>query len=124
MAGIDKLKTSEAAEPPKPAAKPRVRKPKPAAVKLGSMQTYTLTDGDAITINKRRADSQRYIHAHRKQATGVIIHVGSRVEGGDQVPAIVTKVDKKLFNVRCVLDGNDDYWLQNVEKGKGPGKIK
>ena len=81
---------------------------------IGSIVLYTLSSQDAEAINRRRDDATKHMDAHRANANGVMVHVGNRVEQGQQFPMIITRVwgpdATSLVNGTVMLDGSDTYW--------------
>ncbi|MEU8279799.1 hypothetical protein ACFYOK_04625 [Microbispora bryophytorum] len=99
---------------------------------IGALVNYTLNEGDAKTINKRREDFHAYQHAHTPSAepgqpgaTGHQAHVGNFAEAGQVYPAIVVRVWESSFNsanLQVLLDGNDTYWATSRSEGDQPGR--
>lgn len=81
---------------------------------------YTLSDQDAVLINKRRDDSfvSQTVHS---------AVVGNMARGGDVYPAIVVRVFEGgtevngVCNLQVMLDGNDTYWATSRTEGAEPG---
>ena len=80
----------------------------------GRIVTYCLSAQDADQINRRRADASRNAQSH--PADGTQVHVGNPVIEGEEVAAVITAVHHNtLVNLKCLLDGNDDYWRPSTE---------
>lgn len=79
---------------------------------LGRIVHYTLTDGDAQAVNRRRAATSRWA-----ETTGEQLHVGSRVSPGDVFPAMVVQAGEPT-NLQVFLDGNDVLWVERVEPSR------
>ncbi len=95
---------------------------------IGRIVLYTLTEHDAIAINKRRADAHAHITDHQRHATGVVVHTGNTVSAGDVYPLVITRTwgedtPDRLVNGQLLLDGNDTYWVTSVSDGQGPGRF-
>ena len=90
---------------------------------------FILSDQDAKEINKRRKDADL---ARSQRATnnidvinvqGFQEHVGNQVVAGEHVLMVIVKVWNKesgYINGKCLLDGNDGYWVTSVSPGDGP----
>ena len=100
---------------------------------IGRIVLYTLTSEDAEAINRRRDHATKHMDAHRANANGVMVHVGNRVEQGQQFPMIITRVwgpDARhrstiLVNGTVMLDGSDTYWatsrgVDTTDQAKAP----
>ena len=92
---------------------------------IGRIVHYQLTEDDAAQINKRRADAEMHMREHRKNATGVQIHVGNVVRMGETFPMMITKVyetdtDNHVAG-QVYLDGNDAYWVRAARFGSAAG---
>lgn len=95
---------------------------------IGRVVHYTLTDGDATEINRRRQD---FASANTlpegtsgQPATGFQAHVGNHAEAGQVFPATVVRVFHPTVttaNLQVALDGNDTYWATSRTEGEGPG---
>jgi hypothetical protein len=94
------------------------------AVTVGQMVLYTLSEGDAVEVNRRRAHATFHLNAHRERADGSQIHVGNEVAGGDVFPMVVVGVEGSgslaAVNGQVMLDGNDTLWVRLVREGSGP----
>jgi hypothetical protein len=92
----------------------------------GRMVHYVLSYEDAKQINRRRTDSGS-IHKRMDSGTwpeGAQAHIGNAVDMGEHVPAVIVYVwsDSGMVNLKCLLDGNDDYWASSIpyESGEPP----
>ena len=93
----------------------------------GRVVEYTLTEGDAEQINRRRADAQASVAAGTVGNTGYALHVGNAVKAGDTYPLIITRVwsgdyaatETTGINGQVLLDGNDTLWVCSVAQGDG-----
>jgi hypothetical protein len=92
---------------------------------VGQRVLYTLTEGDAAEINRRRADYTRHrTIAGEATGTGHMAHVGNAAHAGQQFPGEVVAVFKPnstTANLQVRLDGNDPYWATSRSEGAGPG---
>lgn len=92
---------------------------------IGRIVYYTLSADDAEAINRRRADAQARIEAHRTAKTGVQIHWGNHAAEGMQCPMLIVKVwgadPGSAVNGQVFLDGNDVFWATSRCVGEGPG---
>lgn len=94
------------------------------ALSIGRIVHYTLSEDDALQINKRRKDAKNLNAAGvtlASQELGAQIHVGNEVRAGEQYPATIVRVFEaaKSANLRVWLDGNDDLWACSVSEGAG-----
>jgi hypothetical protein len=94
---------------PKPAE--TKAEPKPTTtVKLGEMLHYRVGKDDANERNDLRKTA-----AHQ--------HQGHKLDAGEVVPFIVTKLGNDgKFNGQAFLDGNDSLWVKNVTLGDEDGQ--
>lgn len=99
---------------------------------VGALVLYTLGEGDAADINRRRADAGahgRKHPAHTAEAgepgrTGHVAHVGNGAQAGQVYPALVVRDWEEpsgTVNLQVMLDGNDVYWATSRTPGEGPG---
>lgn len=92
---------------------------------IGRIVHYTLSEGDAETINHRRADAEVHRDYHRANANGVQVHVGNAVLPGQTYPMVITRVwgdqSSSAVNGQVLLDGNDTYWATSATVGEGGG---
>ena len=97
---------------------------------LGRIVHYTLTDGDATAVTKRRNDAAANRAVHPDEDNGYIAHVGNAVSGGDVYPLIITRVwafpdrvtEESQINGQVLLDGNDCLWVTSAGQGDQPGQ--
>lgn len=84
---------------------------KPAAtVKLGEVLHYRIGKEDAAERNDLRKTA-----AHQ--------HQGHKIDTGEVVPFIVTKLGNDgKFNGQAFLDGNDTLWVKNTTLGEEDGQ--
>ena len=75
----------------------------------------------AEQINKRRADAARELDYHRWKKNGAMINVGNPVDAGQIVPARIVAVwgdtPESAVDLKCFLDGRDDYWVTSTTVG-------
>lgn len=96
---------------------------------LGRVVLYTLTEGDAAQINKRRKDFaafQKTIFGNSPApgelgATGHVGHVGNLATVGDVCPAMVVRIWGTCCNLQVLLDGTDTFWATSRSEGDKPG---
>jgi len=96
------------------------------AVSIGRVVLYTLNEVDAEAINRRRYHARVHMEAHRRDARGVVLHVGYSVSAGDEFPAAVMVrrfggAPESRVNLQVLLDGTDTYWATSRYEGEGPG---
>ena len=86
---------------------------------LGRIVLYTLNDSDVQQIDRRRttgaAIAERIAYDSgdpmmKAWPAGAQAHMGNSVTPGQQVPAIITAVWPTSVNLRCILDGTDEFW--------------
>jgi hypothetical protein len=83
---------------------------------IGRIVHYTLSDQDALLINKRRDES---FQAERARS------LGNMARGGDVYPAMVVRVfaggteANGVCNLQVFLDGNDTFWATSRTEGEG-----
>lgn len=85
---------------------------------------YTLTDLDALQVNRRRTNSEsiRVRMAAGTWPEGVQAHVGNPARGGQTVPLLVVVVHPfDRVNGQAFMDGNDQLWVQSAEFSNAPG---
>lgn len=84
----------------------------------GRMVHYILNQWDADSINVRRSDATDVPDRVRagQWPMGAQAHVGNTVEAGEHVPAVIVRVwgQNGMVNLKCLLDGNDDYWASSI----------
>lgn len=106
---------------------------------IGRIVLYTLTEDDAVQINRRRTTGpeiaeriknnslpHREMQLHLEEplpATwpiGAQAHIGNTVEAGEVYPMIVTRVwSDTCVNGQVFLDGNDTLWATSALEGTG-----
>jgi hypothetical protein len=86
--------------------------------KLGHIVIYTLTDGDAEAINRRRVTGV----LGDNWPAGAQAHYGNNVGAGMKFPALIVRLwGGSMVNLQVLLDGNDSYWASSRSAGHGPG---
>lgn len=92
---------------------------------IGRIVHYTLTEKDADAINRRRTTgvsiSERLSAGH--WPAGAQAHIGNKATAGQVVPAMIVAVwpgPELNVNLRCYLDGTDDYWATTVGWNPAP----
>jgi len=94
-----------------------VSKQKPS---LGRVVLYKMPGQYARAINARREDAE--MSRPGASRSGVMVHVGNRVQGGDVFPADIVRVwDDGHVNLQVKLDGNDTFWATSVVEGDEMG---
>ena len=100
---------------PHPAAPAPTPAPPLQLPSIGRVVVYTLTEVDAVAINRRRADARHKEDWYRALKPGAQCHVGNMVHLGDEYPALVVKTwgtgPWQMFNVQVMLDGSDTLWV-------------
>lgn len=93
----------------------------------GRIVLYTLSEDDALAVNRRRDDFATW-HAGAGVGfdTGLIAHVGNATAEGNVYPAMIVRVWSREnpdapVNLQVHLDGNDTYWAPSRIEGTGPG---
>lgn len=87
----------------------------------GRIVQYTLSEQDALSINKRRKDA----HTSGIAATesGAVVHFGNGVSAGDTYPMVIVRcwgsTEESSINGQVLLDGNDTLWVTSVSQGDG-----
>lgn len=88
---------------------------------VGRTVHYVLSENNAATINKRRADAAANQRSITEQNTGFVVHTGNRAEAGQVLPLIITRVwSEGCVNGQLLLDGNDTLWLTSVTEATDP----
>jgi len=91
-------------------------------IQLGDTVLYQLTKQDAEGVNRRREHAAHNMDLMRVQKAGYQAHVGNRVNEGEPVPMIVTRVwSATCVNGQVVLDGTDSLWVTSSCEGPGSG---
>lgn len=84
---------------------------------VGRFVHYVLTEQDAATINKRRADAEGRRGDIAADALGYVAHVGNKAEAGQIFPLLITRVwSEGCVNGQLFLDGNDTLWKTSASK--------
>lgn len=90
--------------------------PSPQRPTIGRIVRYVLSENDVSAIMRRRDDAVRNFEKHKADRLGTMIHIGNTVNVGQIVSAVVVQEwDGTRVNLKCFLDGNDDYWITGVE---------
>jgi hypothetical protein len=93
---------------------------------IGRIVHLKLTDAQALSINKRRADARA--SAIGSTNSGAIVHAGNAAHEGDVYPLLITRVwadeptEDSGVNGQVFLDGNDSLWVTSAVQGVGPGQ--
>lgn len=86
---------------------------------IGRIVLYTLNDGDADAINRRRKDFTARPDGPGNE--GFQGHVGNHVQAGETYPAMIVRTFGPSVNLQVFLDGNDTYWATSRAEGE-PGE--
>lgn len=99
---------------------------------IGRIVHYTLTEQDAVEINRRRADFQTFrsnfsgpSDPGQAGADGHIAHIGNRAEAGQVYPAVIVRIRAETTvtcNLQVLLDGNDTCWVTSRAEGTEAGR--
>ena len=105
--------------PIKATSKEPVLVPHPvAALDIGTIVLYRLSQADADAINRRREDAAANRDNMRKDKTGYQAHIGNRVETNEIFPMMIIRAwSFTCVNGKVMLDGTDDLWVESVDKG-------
>ena len=108
----------------------------------GRTVLYTLSEDDAMKINRRRTSGgeihkrmQTSVPSVQGDATsiygwpeGAQAHIGNHASAGEVVPLVVVKVWPNEYgenipgvNGQALLDGNDALWVTSAKEGTEPG---
>lgn len=93
---------------------------------IGRIVHLTLSDEQALGINKRRADARA--SAIGSTNSGAIVHAGNPAHGGDVYPLLITRLwadeptEDTCVNGQVFLDGNDSLWVTSAKQGTEPGQ--
>lgn len=90
---------------------------------IGRIVHCTLSEQDAVEINRRRKDFHTSGGAHDR--SGFVGHVGNSVRAGDVFPAVIVRVwpeSTVTCNLQVLLDGNDTYWVTSRAEGTEAGR--
>jgi hypothetical protein len=87
---------------------------------VGMVVLYTLTDDNAVAINRRRTTGHS-IASRIEDAVwpiGAQAHIGNTAHAGDELPMLIIRVwgtdAATLVNGQIFLDGNDTFWATSV----------
>ena len=97
--------------------------PGPQPARVGELVLYTVTEGDANDINRRRQDARTSGSAEER--TGFVMHFGNSVREGDVYPAVIVRTFAEgsvTCNLQVLLDGSDTYWATSRQEGDGPSR--
>lgn len=94
---------------------------------IGRIVHYTLNEGDAVAINRRRTDFTAFqrtlaapVESGDRGATGHVAHVGNQVRAGDVCAAVIVRTfGGSAANLQVLLDGTDTYWATSRSEGEG-----
>jgi hypothetical protein len=92
---------------------------------IGRIVHYTVSEQEAVQINRRRNDFRKFLKDHIAAGTypmdGYVAHVGNDVQAGDQFPAMIVRVFEAAHscNLQVFLDGTDTFWACSVSEGDG-----
>lgn len=92
---------------------------------IGRIVHYRLTQSDASSITKRRADARASGVA--AENSGAIVHHGNDPREGDIYPLAITRVweqeptEASAVNGQVLLDGNDTLWVTSRNQGDDLG---
>lgn len=83
----------------------------------GRIVHYVLSEGDADKVNTMHGVDTEFGFS-----TGYQRHVGSKMEAGEHVPAMIVKIcsDEGMVNLQCLLDGNDSLWVTSCRYSEKP----
>lgn len=93
-------------------------------ITIRRMVDYTLSEHDALAINRRRTSGPDIAEriSQGNWPIGAQAHIGNAVKAGDVLPMMVVKVwDGTMVNGQVFLDGNDCFWATSVSEGTAPG---
>jgi hypothetical protein len=96
-------------------------------VTIGRIVLYTLSEQDAVEINRRRTTGASIALRIKKNTAdtsawpiGAQAHIGNGVDEGDVFPMMVTRVwSGSCVNGQAFLDGNDCLWVTSATEGTG-----
>lgn len=94
---------------------------------IGRIVLYTLSERDALEINRRRTTGPLIAERIKKNTPdssawplGAQAHIGDEVKEGDTFPMIVTRVFSSIaISGQAFLDGNDCFWVTGATEGTG-----
>jgi hypothetical protein len=95
-------------------------------VTIGRIVHYTLTDQDAVEINRRRTTGMKIAERIKLNTEtssawplGAQAHIGNEAKAGAVVPMIVVAVwSPTTINGQAFLDGNDTLWVTSATYGE------
>ncbi len=101
-------------------------------ITTGRTVFYTLSDDDAMKINRRRTNggsiAERMKADPKQWPEGAQAHIGNHANSGEVVPLLVVKVWPNEYgegvpgvNGQAFLDGNDALWITSAKEGTEPG---
>lgn len=100
---------------------PSTAKSKPLEVTIGRIVRYWLTDWDVSEIINRRTRANHILGQNTVMGTTPCV--------GQVLPMIVTSVFDDptrgfvpVVNGKVFLDGDDNYWVEGIPEGNGPGE--
>lgn len=93
---------------------------------IGRIVHYTLSEGDAEQINRRRTTGRAIADRLETGAwpLGAQAHIGNHAEAGQVYPLLITRVwpsDTGAVNGQVFLDGNDVFWATSRTQANYPG---
>lgn len=111
-------------------------------VSIGIIVLYTLTEDDAVQINRRRTTGREIAERIKNNSItvgdldqdevvppmwpiGAQAHIGNDVSAGNVFPMMVTRLwsdsvpGSVSVNGQVFLDGNDCLWATSVSEGEG-----
>jgi len=91
---------------------------------IGRIVQYTLSEQDAIEINRRRTHGGNIAEQIKegKWSIGAQAHIGNNAEAGQVFPMVIVKVWSDVgVNGQVILDGTDQLWKTSVTLGEGQG---
>ena len=98
---------------------------------IGRIVLYTLTEDDAVQINRRRTTGPAIAERIKNNSIenislqrwpiGAQAHIGNSVTPGEVYPMVITRVwSDTTVNGQVLLDGNDTLWATSATEGAGP----
>lgn len=95
-------------------------------ITVGRTVLYTLSEQDAIEINRRRTNGGSiYDRMHQEPPAwpaGAQAHIGNDARVGQVFPAVATRIwGPTATNFTVFLDGSDTYWATSRSEGTEPG---
>ena len=94
-------------------------------VTIGRIVHYTLTDQDAVEINRRRTTGSKIAERIKLNTEtssawplGAQAHIGNEAHAGNVFPMLVVSVlTPTCVNGQAFLDGNDCLWVTSATYG-------